>query len=97
MRSDYCSVNNIYRFRWAVCQLHELQRLKGDREVVSKALERLPKDLDETYDRIFLRIPREDWQFVSHAFQWLWFYGQLGPPENGTPSVLLLDAIKSST
>ncbi|KAG5784243.1 hypothetical protein H9Q73_002145 [Fusarium xylarioides] len=84
-------------FRWAVCQLYELQRLKGDREVVSKALKRLPKDLDETYDRIFLRIPREDWQFVSHAFQWLWFYGQLGPPDNGTPSVLLLDAIKSST
>ncbi|KAF5251072.1 hypothetical protein FANTH_3834 [Fusarium anthophilum] len=84
-------------FRWAVCQLHELQRLKGDREVVNKALERLPKDLDETYDRIFLRIPQEDWQFVSHAFQWLWFYGELGPPDNGTPSVLLLDAITSST
>ncbi|EWZ85457.1 hypothetical protein FOWG_11956 [Fusarium oxysporum f. sp. lycopersici MN25] len=84
-------------FRWAVCQLHELQRLKGERDVVSKALERLPKDLDETYDRIFLRIPHEDSQFVSHAFQWLWFYGELGPPENGTPSVLLLDAIESST
>ncbi|KAF5648656.1 hypothetical protein F52700_972 [Fusarium sp. NRRL 52700] len=84
-------------FRWAVCQLHELQRLKGDRVVVSKALQRLPKDLDETYDRIFLRIPQEDWQFVSHAFQWLWFYGELDPPDNGIPSVLLLDAIKSST
>ncbi|KAF5575513.1 uncharacterized protein FSUBG_13903 [Fusarium subglutinans] len=84
-------------FRWAVCQLHELQRLRGDRGVVSKALQRLPKDLDETYDRIFLRIPQEDWEFVSHAFQWLWFYGELGPPDNGTPSVLLLHAIKSST
>ncbi|VTT60773.1 unnamed protein product [Fusarium fujikuroi] len=84
-------------FRWAVCQLHELQRLKSDREVVSKALKRLPKDLDETYDRIFLRIPREDWQFVCHAFQWLWFYGELDRPYNGTPSVRLLDAIKSST
>ncbi|KAF5564562.1 hypothetical protein FPHYL_4663 [Fusarium phyllophilum] len=84
-------------FRWAVCQLHELQRLKDDREVVGKALERLPKDLDETYDRVFLRIPQEDWQFVSHAFQWLWFYGELGPPDNGIPSVLLLDAVKSST
>ncbi|KAH7217616.1 hypothetical protein BKA60DRAFT_609404 [Fusarium oxysporum] len=69
-------------FRWAFCQLHELQRLKGERHVVSKALERLPKDLDETYDRVLLRIPQEDWQF---------------PPGNGTPSVLLLDAIKSST
>ncbi|KAL5593067.1 hypothetical protein FOBRF1_012169 [Fusarium oxysporum] len=84
-------------FRWAVCQLHELQRLKGERDAVSKALARLPKDLDETYDRIFLRIPREDWQFVSYAFQWLWFYGELGPPVNGTPSVLLLDAVESST
>ncbi|KAF5989815.1 hypothetical protein FBULB1_581 [Fusarium bulbicola] len=71
-------------FRWAVCQLHELQRLKGNRAVVSKALQRLPKDLDETYDRIFLRIPQEDWQFVSHAFQWLWFYGKLCPYDNGT-------------
>lgn len=86
-----------YRFRWAVCQLHELQRLRGDREVVSKALKRLPKDLDETYERILLQVPQEDWQFVSHAFQWLWFYGELGPPDDGTPSVLLLDAIKDST
>lgn len=86
-----------YRFRWAVCQLHELQRLRGDREVVSKALKRLPKDLDETYERILLQVPKEDWQFVSHAFQWLWFYGELGPPDDGTPSVLLLDAIKDST
>ncbi|KAF4493504.1 Vegetative incompatibility HET-E-1 [Fusarium agapanthi] len=84
-------------FRWAVCQLHELQRLKGDREVVSKALQRLPKDLDETYDRIFLRIPQEDWQFVSHAFQWLWFYGELDTLNYGIPSTLLLDAVKSST
>ncbi|KAI1055459.1 hypothetical protein LB506_011521 [Fusarium annulatum] len=84
-------------FRWAVCQLHELQRLKGDREVVSKALERLPKDLDETYARTLFRIPREDWQFVSHAFQWLWFYGETFAFRDGTSSVLLLDAIKNST
>ncbi|KAF4419067.1 Vegetative incompatibility HET-E-1 [Fusarium acutatum] len=83
-------------FRWAVCQLHELQRLSGERDVVSKALERLPKDLDETYDRIFLRIPQDDWKFVSHAFQWLWFYGELDPDGTGIPSVLLLDAIESS-
>ncbi|KAF4949262.1 hypothetical protein FGADI_9033 [Fusarium gaditjirri] len=83
-------------FRWAVCQLHELQRLKGERDVISKALARLPKDLDETYDRILLRIPQEDWQFVSHAFQWLWFYGKLEPPRNGIPSVLLLDAIENN-
>lgn len=74
-----------------------MQRLKGERDVVSEALARLPKDLDETYDRIFLRIPQEDWQFVSHAFQWLWFRGEPGTPYSGTPSVLLLDAIKSST
>ncbi|RKL51630.1 hypothetical protein BFJ70_g347 [Fusarium oxysporum] len=85
-----------YRFRWAVCQLHELQRLKGERDVVSEALARLPKDLDETYDRIFLRIPQEDRQFVSHAFQWLWFYGESSPHYFGTSSILLLDAIESS-
>ncbi|CVL03991.1 uncharacterized protein FPRN_12013 [Fusarium proliferatum] len=85
-------------FRWAVCQLHELQRLKGKRDIISQALQRLPTDLDETYDRIFLRIPREDWQFVSHAFQWLWFYVELHPRSlHGTPSSLLLGAIGSST
>jgi hypothetical protein len=71
--------------------------LKGERSVVRNALATLPKDLNETYERIFLRIPQEDWQFVSHAFQWLCFYGELGTPGNGSPSVLLLDAIGSST
>ncbi|KAH9209028.1 hypothetical protein DL95DRAFT_32175 [Leptodontidium sp. 2 PMI_412] len=84
-------------FRWAVCQLYELQHVKGERSVVRNALATLPKDLDETYERIFLRIPKEELQFVCHAFQWLCFYGELGAPENGTPSVLLLDAIASST
>ncbi|KAF5667413.1 hypothetical protein FDENT_12143 [Fusarium denticulatum] len=85
-------------FRWAVCQLHELQRLKGKRDIVRLALQQLPKDLDETYDRIFRRIPPEDWQFVSHAFQWLWFYVELHPSYlHGTPSKLLFDAIESST
>lgn len=85
------------RFRWAVCQLDELQRLKGERSVVRNALATLPKDLDKTYERIFLRIRKEEWQFVCHTFQWLCFYGELGAPANGTPSVLLLDAIGSST
>ncbi|KAH6699767.1 hypothetical protein BKA61DRAFT_496302 [Leptodontidium sp. MPI-SDFR-AT-0119] len=84
-------------FRWAVCQLYELKYLKGERSVVRNALATLPKNLDETYERIFLRIPKEEWQFVCHAFQWLCFYEELGAPENGTPSVLLLDAIASST
>ncbi|KAH7190457.1 hypothetical protein DER44DRAFT_844760 [Fusarium oxysporum] len=84
-------------FRWAVCQLDELQRLKGERSVVRNALATLPKDLDETYERIFLRIPQEDWQFVSYAFQWLSFSGEVGTPQDGTPSVLLLEAIDSST
>ncbi|KAF5699679.1 hypothetical protein FMUND_14640 [Fusarium mundagurra] len=85
-------------FLWAVCQLHELQCLKGERDIASQALQRLPKDLDETYDRIFLRIPHEDWQFVSHAFQWLWFYTEICPSYlHGAPSSLLLDAIESST
>jgi hypothetical protein len=74
-----------------------LQRLKSQRAVVRKALATLPKDLDETYERIFLRIPQDDWLFVPHAFQWLSFYDELGTPPDGTPSVLLLEAIDSST
>ncbi|KAF5676489.1 hypothetical protein FCIRC_7048 [Fusarium circinatum] len=94
---DAVSTKSKGMFRWAVCQLHELQRLKNDREVISRALQRLSKDLDETYDRIFLRIPQEDWEFVSHTFQWLWFYGELNILDYGIPCIILLDAVKGST
>ena len=47
-----------YRFRWVVCQLDTL-RTCLKRSALLKALHRLPKTLDETYDRILLRIPED--------------------------------------
>ncbi|MCJ1452480.1 hypothetical protein MMC28_002823 [Mycoblastus sanguinarius] len=54
-------------FRWAVCQIDVLQRLKCERGVFKKALGNLPKTLDEMYDRILLTIPEEEQLFVHHA------------------------------
>src|SRR5271169_3940105 len=48
----------ISRFRWVVCQLDTL-RTCLKRSALLKALNRLPKTLDETYDRILLQIPEE--------------------------------------
>lgn len=39
------------RFRWIVCQIDDLQRLKPDINVVTTALANLPRTLDETYER----------------------------------------------
>ena len=59
------------RFRWAVCQIDSLQRLKCERKTVQKALKNLPKTLNETYDRIFLAVPEEERLFVEHALRWI--------------------------
>jgi hypothetical protein len=83
-------------FRWAVCQLDLLQRLKCDRGIVRKALANLPKTLDETYDRIFSAIPEEERVFVHHALQWIHYNGVLYKGE-GIPCAILLQAIAKST
>ncbi|KAH7378027.1 hypothetical protein BKA64DRAFT_714528 [Cadophora sp. MPI-SDFR-AT-0126] len=84
-------------FRWAVCQLDALQHLRSERSTVRKALAMLPKDLDETYERVFLRIPEEQWSFVRHVFYWLCFYQELDIHWDGFPCMLLLDAARNST
>lgn len=45
------------RFRWAVCQLDVLRRLKTAAQV-NAALDTLPETLDETYERILSIIPK---------------------------------------
>jgi hypothetical protein len=80
-----------------VCQLDELQRLKSERSIVRNALATLPKDLDETYERVFLRIPKEEWSFVCHVFYWFCFYRELDLHQDGLPCMLLLDAARTST
>ncbi len=59
------------RFRWAVCQIDALQRLKPDTGIIKAALDNLPRTLDETYERVFLRIPEEARLFVQHALHWM--------------------------
>ena len=54
-----------------MCQLDALQRLKPDRTIIESALENLPRTLDETYERVFQRIPEESRSFVQHVLQWL--------------------------
>ncbi len=58
------------RFRWAACQLDSLRscvNLHGLR----KKLASLPKDLDETYDRILVSIDEDNQQDALKILQWL--------------------------
>ncbi|OBT87645.1 hypothetical protein VE02_02686 [Pseudogymnoascus sp. 03VT05] len=64
-------------FRWAVCQIDRLQRMKPERPIIMEALYNLPKTLDETYERIFLEIPLEDWAVVRQVFEWTLFHSKL--------------------
>ncbi|KAF4962594.1 hypothetical protein FSARC_9372 [Fusarium sarcochroum] len=66
-------------FRWAVCQLDILRRLKTTEEI-EEALECLPETLDETYERIFAMIHPADRQLVRHAMTWICFHGSLSVP-----------------
>jgi hypothetical protein len=84
------------RFRWAVCQIDALRRLKCERDVVKKALANLPKTLDETYDRIFLSVPEEEHPFVHHALQWIYYNNELYGDES-IPCAVLLQAVQKST
>ena len=58
-----------FRFRWAYCQLETLRwcPLRN----ISRALEGLPKTLDETYERILQGIPEEKRGDAHRIFQWL--------------------------
>lgn len=84
------------RFRWAVCQIDALRRLKCERDIVKKALANLPKTLDKTYDRIFLSIPAEDHLFIYHTFQWIQYHNELYNGNNIFCDVLL-KAVEKST
>jgi Ankyrin repeats (3 copies) len=65
-------VVNISRFRWVVCQLDTLRQCLR-RSALLQALKDLPQSLDETYDRILLRIPAEHREDVQTIFSLLAF------------------------
>lgn len=57
------------RFRWVDLQLRSLQSCRTE-EDIEQALSNLPKDLDDTYDRILSAIPHAD---VPRALRLLHF------------------------
>lgn len=83
------------RFRWAVCQIDSLQRLKCERKIIQNALKNLPKTLNETYDRIFLAVDEEERLFVEHALRWIAYHNELYDGQ-GIPCEVLLQATEAS-
>lgn len=78
-----------------MCQIDILQRLKPDRGTITKALESLPRTLDETYERIFLQIPDEARLFVHHALKWIHAHNKLYGNQISAP--VLIQAVSRST
>lgn len=64
--SSYSHPLSKARFRWAVCQIDILHRLRTISDV-RNALSNLPKTLDDTNNRIFELIAEEDRPFVKRA------------------------------
>ncbi|KAI5357718.1 Putative NACHT nucleoside triphosphatase, heterokaryon incompatibility [Septoria linicola] len=61
-------------FRWAICQLQELKKLKSTKpKRLSEALTTLPRTLDETYERMLVRIEEMDRTDALTALRWLAF------------------------
>jgi hypothetical protein len=52
------AANFCARFRWVKCQIDMIRPLKRPK-IIKEALEKLPKTLDETYERILLRLSTE--------------------------------------
>jgi ankyrin repeat protein len=60
------------RFRWAYCQLDSIKKLKLKRPgFIKKTLHDLPKDLDETYERMLLQFDPIYQETALRALRWL--------------------------
>jgi ankyrin repeat protein len=60
------------RFRWVDCQLDALRKCRTP-AALKKALTRLPRTLNETYDRILAAIDEDDKRSAISLLQWLAF------------------------
>ncbi|KAK3618640.1 hypothetical protein LTR22_026304 [Elasticomyces elasticus] len=59
-------------FRWVYCQLQMLKEIKGSRpSSVQAALRALPKDLDETYERMLDKLIEDDRPYALTLLRWL--------------------------
>ena len=61
-----------FRFRWAACQIDILGRLHSVCDI-RKALQELPETLDETYERILMKIPQKSSRLAHKVLQLLAF------------------------
>jgi hypothetical protein len=64
------SANFFDRFRWVACQLDELQKL-GQKRRILKALNDLPKTLDDTYNRMLQSIHLQAQDQAVTALHWM--------------------------
>ncbi|TPX18701.1 uncharacterized protein E0L32_002558 [Thyridium curvatum] len=64
-------------FRWVVCQLDVLCRLRCDAGIIKSALSSLPQTLDETYERVFCAIPRDAISSVLLVLKSIFCAGEL--------------------
>ncbi|KAL2062783.1 hypothetical protein VTL71DRAFT_5855 [Oculimacula yallundae] len=61
-------------FRWASLQLEELKILRPMKaRSIKKVLQTLPKDLDETYERVLMRIPAGNTREALSVLRWISF------------------------
>src|SRR6266852_4825820 len=58
-----------HRFRWVACQIYNVVRCYSDD--IQAVLDDLPKDLDETYDRILRDIDNQKRKYAQRLFQCL--------------------------
>ena len=77
-------------FRWAVCQLDILRRLHQQSKI-REAIRSLPETLDETYERIFSYISKEEQGVVRYALHLACFHDVLWKGEAPLPAQVLLD------
>ncbi|KAL6713228.1 hypothetical protein ACLMJK_009349 [Lecanora helva] len=82
-------------FRWAVCQIDSLRRLKCERKIIQKALGNLPETLDELYDRILLAVRKEERLFVDCALHWIAHHNEMYWGQ-GIPYKVLIQAAEAS-
>lgn len=59
-------------FRWVQCQIDQICPLRTVRSI-RKALNDLPEGLDDTYQRILLKVPKQNADIVRRILQWLSF------------------------
>ncbi|WKT48611.1 hypothetical protein QSH57_013541 [Fusarium oxysporum f. sp. vasinfectum] len=80
-------------FRWAECQIQAIERLR-DQSKLQQLLSNLPKDLSETYVRIFEAIPDEDRPLVRCILTWIIGHSQAAWVYHvGVNANLLLSAV----